>query len=375
MARLLHGMTDALTPQNILYNSDFYQGGGALASNTVTGSFTYNSNNCVFAEGWRINPVGSNMTVSYTRELNKLHVEVTGTYTGNDGLRITHKLGIQQQLYENIYTYTCKISNLQIQNCELRDILFYMVNAYTSSTYYSHNEYIADNTFIHTEIRKDKTYDSSSTSSFAVRLRVQNVTGIPKISFDISDIAVYEGAFTNPPTPKNRLHYNDYALEPVINPIKYIAIGPTSSGWKTVCSICQGNHVAYNCLFSLDRQFNSSNGYDYFLGGVSLYVIPNAAGGLDAGSVKFYQLAASKIGTGYFTKLRITYKKEFDNRVWFYLEVYVTGSTMNAIRFHIISTTSEQEKLITEYQRLGASSATAPTDRTLLVSEFTITYS
>lgn len=317
------------------------------------------------------------MTVSYTRELNKLHVEVTGIYTGNEGLRITHIPGIQQQLYENTYTYTCKISNLQLQNCELRDLSFYMVNAYTSSLYYSHNDHIADNTFIHTEIRKDKTYNSNSTSYFGFRLRVQNVTGTPKVSFDISDIAVYEGAYTNPPAPKNRLHYKDYALETVINPIKNINFSPTSVGWKTVCSICQGLNVSYNCLFSLSRNFTYLSGYNYFLGGVSVYSIPINDGTLSNNSTaKFYQLAASNgENHNYFTKLRITYKKESDNRVWCYLEVYVTDALSNNIQFFIINSSDFKGKQITEYQRLGVSSNTAPTDRTVLGSEFTITYS
>lgn len=188
MCALVKGMTDILTPINILPNSDFSRDGGYASTQTWAAPASGNSNyNYVAYNVSIIFYIGTFTNVTVTRSKNS--IRVSGTYSGsNNNLRVNfNNVGLHK--YVNFYTITSKV----IDN--LGNISGIAAYVQTDGIIVHQRFDKVNNTYYPLMIESTTTEGAQN-----VRLASINFSGASgSFDFTISDCRIYQGQFCNPP--------------------------------------------------------------------------------------------------------------------------------------------------------------------------------
>lgn len=241
MARLLKGFTDLLQPINLL--PDVLAGGGGYP---LSGTFTASSGATFISKDIQIRTYNSNTTLTYTFSNRTLRIQGTVTpssttiafvgFRGSEGNNLP-----LNELSTGIVTWTNNSSS---------EVTYSLSNS--SGGRVAYYTYQKDNTAINIGCQTV----SSSFLGFAIFAPLNKTV---TVDVTINNVAVYEGAYTNPPFCKSIAQLSNEGLTGLLSNRNY--------SFKSLTSNTSSVDTAHRCrLFKIATSgTNNSFCYDFFL--------------------------------------------------------------------------------------------------------------
>lgn len=192
MCALVKGMTDILTPINLLPNSDFSRSHGHSNEETLT---TLGGSQISFCENFTVNTY--NCTLSNV-EITRSNGSVTLNFTVQQGPNVEPDDGASGNVWIKPTVNNWSLNQVYTIGCTFTEVIdsinqiIPMVNLSGSATIYfnknTNNEYVC--------------IMSNQTSGFQIMYGIHGITSNHNgktISFTVTNCYMYEGAFCNPP--------------------------------------------------------------------------------------------------------------------------------------------------------------------------------
>lgn len=261
------GLTDILTPVNLLPNSDFSRSGGY--ADTMTINKLTSGQNAIIADKWFLHAFGATFeNITVTRSYNKITLQFTQT-SGTAG---DNALGLCQPAIKTpsyFKTLTCKTSNYTNVS---------RVKTYIGGTSQQVLIVIPNCTTGNEHVSMAISKNEGSGSYFEAADVYCQVLNTP-VSIDISDCALYMGQFKNPPivpsfdvNPLNQFLLTDYSN---FDPIVLGSQGTTATaGRYRILNLGRLSNRTAHYKFTLIKGFST---YIHIMYPVELYYVADTS--------------------------------------------------------------------------------------------------